>query len=74
MDRDYDPHDRAHALEVLARRSDRGEVATGLFYLDPEASDTHDILGTVDTPLSQLTEAELCPGNAVLQDINASMR
>ena len=34
----------------------------------------HRHLNTVETPLNQLGDAELCPGAAVLESINASLR
>ncbi len=71
---DYDPHDRVAALHYVQSRQAEGEVVTGLLYLDPNPMDCHDILGTVDTPLNQLNEADLCPGNAALGSVNASFR
>jgi len=49
-------------------------ILTGILYLDPESEDTHDILGTTDTPLNQLNESDLCPGNDALQAFNQSLR
>jgi 2-oxoglutarate ferredoxin oxidoreductase subunit beta len=49
-------------------------ILTGILYLDPDSEDTHDILGTTDTPLNQLNEADLCPGNDALQRFNQSLR
>jgi len=71
---DYDPHDRVGALAYVQRKQDEGEVVTGLLYLDANASDCHAILETVDTPLNELGEVDLCPGNAALKPINASFR
>ncbi len=34
----------------------------------------HDYLNTVETPLNQLTDAELGPGAAALDSVNASLR
>ena len=42
--------------------------------MDPEAGDLHDAVGTVDTPLNQLGEAELVPGAAALAKLNAALR
>jgi 2-oxoglutarate ferredoxin oxidoreductase subunit beta len=42
--------------------------------VDPDATDCHEILGTVQRPLSELEEVDLCPGNDALQSINASLR
>ena len=70
----HDPHDRIGALAHLQERQAAGEIVTGLLYLDPGASDLHDQLGTVDTPLSRLGEAEHCPGAAALDAFNAAHR
>src|SRR5947208_972539 len=71
---DYDPHDRVAALAYLQERHAAGEIVTGLLYMDPEPRDLHDQLGTVDTPLNRLSEAELCPGSAGLEAFNAARR
>ena len=71
---DYDPHDRVGAMNYLHAHQARGEVVTGLLYVDPEARDLHAHLETVDAPLNALGEAELCPGAAVLEKINAGLR
>jgi 2-oxoglutarate ferredoxin oxidoreductase subunit beta len=70
----YDPSDRGAALSFLGERQARGEIVTGLLYVDPEADDLHDALGTVDTPLNSLGDAELVPGAAALEKLNASLR
>lgn len=71
---DYDPRDRVAAMDTLMRRSEAGEIATGLLYLDDDPSDCHEILNTVAAPLATLGEAELCPGSARLEAINAAFR
>ena len=71
---DYNPHDRVQALHYVQRAQEDGEFVTGLLYVDPTASDCHEILGTTETPLNALGEAELCPGNAALEGVNASFR
>jgi 2-oxoglutarate/2-oxoacid ferredoxin oxidoreductase subunit beta len=74
LDAAYDPRDRIGALEYIARHQARGEVVTGLLYVDPEAQDLHRHLKTVETPFNALGERELCPGSAVLAKINAGLR
>lgn len=74
LDEKFDPHDRVGALNYVQRRQQEGEVVTGLLYVDPDAADCHEILDTVQRPLNELTEAELCPGAAALESINASFR
>jgi 2-oxoglutarate/2-oxoacid ferredoxin oxidoreductase subunit beta len=71
---DYDPHSRFAAMTYLQERAAAGEIVTGLLFVDPDADDLHAHLKTVDAPLNALGEAELCPGSAQLEKINASLR
>jgi 2-oxoglutarate/2-oxoacid ferredoxin oxidoreductase subunit beta len=71
---DYDPTDRVRVMNYLQERAAKGEVVTGLLYVQPDASDLHENLNTVETPLNQLSERELCPGNVALERINAALR
>jgi len=70
----YDPTDRYAALSYMNAHHARGEVVTGLLYLDPVATDLHLSLNTSDTPLNALGAAQLCPGSRALEKINASLR
>ncbi|HKA41262.1 MAG TPA: 2-oxoacid:ferredoxin oxidoreductase subunit beta [Burkholderiales bacterium] len=71
---DYDPIDRIKVMNYLQERAAAGEVVTGLLYVDPQAEDLHAHLNTVEAPLNQLAERELCPGAVALERINASLR
>jgi len=71
---DYDPTDRRAAMNHLLSMHAEGEIATGLLYVEPHASDLHAALGTVQRPLNTLAEPDLCPGELVLGKINASLR
>lgn len=70
----YDPHDRVGALNHVQRAQEQGDVITGLLYVDPIASDIHEVLETTSTPLNQLEETDLCPGSEALTGVNASFR
>jgi 2-oxoglutarate/2-oxoacid ferredoxin oxidoreductase subunit beta len=74
LDADYDVHDRVAAMGFLAKHTAKGQVVTGLLYVDPESEDLHNHLNTVETPLNVLEADQLCPGSAVLEKINASLR
>ncbi|MFN7919993.1 MAG: 2-oxoacid:ferredoxin oxidoreductase subunit beta [Bryobacteraceae bacterium] len=74
LEADYDPTDRLRAMTYLEAQRAKGEVVTGLLYLDPESSDLHANLGTIARPLNQLGELELIPNESALEKINASMR
>ena len=71
---DYDPTDRVRVMNYLQERGAKGEVVTGLLYVQPDSSDLHENLNTVEAPLNQLSERELCPGGVALDRINASLR
>ena len=53
---------------------ERGEVVTGLLYVDPLATDLHIALNTTHRPLNTLGPAQLCPGAKALDRINAALR
>ena len=52
----------------------RGELVTGLIYMDKHATDMHANLNTVDRPLNSLGAADLSPGAKALDGFNASHR
>jgi 2-oxoglutarate ferredoxin oxidoreductase subunit beta len=70
----YDPRDRVAAMTYLQEHHAKGEVVTGLLYLDPEPEDLHAHLSTVTVPLNTLGEKELCPGSAKLAALNDEYR
>jgi 2-oxoglutarate ferredoxin oxidoreductase subunit beta len=61
-------------MTFLQKHAAKGQIVTGLLYVDPESEDLHSHLNTVATPLNTLEAAELCPGSATLDKINASLR
>ena len=71
---DYNPSDRAAAMKFLQEHEEKGEVVTGLIYVDDSASDLHVNLGTVPAPLNTLHEMDLCPGATTLAELNAEYR
>jgi 2-oxoglutarate ferredoxin oxidoreductase subunit beta len=71
---DYDVSDRLAAMNFLQTHAAKGQIVTGLIYLDREPEDLHDSLNTIATPLNELGDKELCPGSAALEKINASLR
>ena len=74
LDADYDVHDRLAAQSFLAKHAAKGQVVTGLLYVDPDSEDLHAHLNTVDAPLNSLEADQLCPGSGTLEKINASLR
>src|SRR5689334_12488979 len=74
LNAEYDVHDRLAAMSFLHQHADKGQIVTGLLYVQSDADDLHDHLNTVAAPLNTLSEKELCPGSAALDKINASLR
>jgi 2-oxoglutarate/2-oxoacid ferredoxin oxidoreductase subunit beta len=71
---EYDATDRHAAMAFMHAHQARGEVLTGLLYVDPLATDLHTALNTTARPLNALQAPDLCPGAGVLAKINASLR
>jgi 2-oxoglutarate ferredoxin oxidoreductase subunit beta len=71
---DYDPTDRIKAMNYIQMHQAKGEVVTGLLYVQTEAGDLYDHLNRSDVSLNQLSEKELSPGSALLEKINSSLR
>jgi 2-oxoglutarate/2-oxoacid ferredoxin oxidoreductase subunit beta len=71
---EWDPEDRISAAAALQKARAQGEILTGLLYLNGSYHDLHDTLNTTQKPLNTLRESQLCPGNTLLQNINAGLR
>ena len=71
---EFDPTDRIGAMNHLHERHALGEIVTGLLYVDESAEELHRHLNTVETPLNQLEDSDLCPGSRSLEALNASLR
>jgi 2-oxoglutarate ferredoxin oxidoreductase subunit beta len=71
---DWDPTDRFSAVQRLQKAKSEGKILTGLLYVDPKSRGLHRMLNTSEKPLNSLTEKDLCPGSAKLEEINAAFR
>ena len=71
---DHDPTDRASVMNFIQRHNAKGEIVTGLLYVEPDSEDLHDRLGVTKRPLNSLSDNELCPGNEALDKINTGLR
>ena len=70
----YDPTDRTGAYRYLRQAQEKGEVVTGLLFVDPRAPDMHDVNRTVDGPLVDVPHEQLCPGSAALSALMEEYR
>jgi 2-oxoglutarate ferredoxin oxidoreductase subunit beta len=74
IDPDYDASSRIRAISYVSSHQAKGEIVTGLLFVEGETGDLHESLDTVAVPLNQLGERELCPGKAALEKFNQSLR
>jgi 2-oxoglutarate ferredoxin oxidoreductase subunit beta len=74
LNAEYDVHDRTAAMNFLHHHAAKGQIVTGLLYVEEEAEDLHGHLNTVEAPLNTLGASELCPGSVALDKINATLR
>lgn len=74
IDKEYDLTSRAVAFKYLRERFNAGEITTGLLYLNESRAEMHELLGNVDTPLSQLPLDDLIPGSEELKKLQNRYR
>jgi 2-oxoglutarate ferredoxin oxidoreductase subunit beta len=74
VDSAYDPTSRAASFKYLRDRFHASEICTGLLYYDDSRKEMHDLMGNIDTPLSQHPLDKLHPGKKELKKILARYR
>ena len=67
LEEDYDATDRIASMKRLSEAHDKGEVLTGVFYVNTKAPSFIDMLNMVDEPLATLPESLTRPGREVLE-------
>jgi len=71
---DYDPTDRRKVYDYLQEHQGKGEVVTGLLYLDESVPDLHEMNKTPAEALSKIPYEKLCPGSAALDALQEEFR
>ncbi len=71
---DYNPRNRQAAYQYLQDHQGRGEIPTGLLYIDESAPEMHQLNDTTETPLAQVPFEKLCPGSATLEKLQKAFR
>jgi 2-oxoglutarate ferredoxin oxidoreductase subunit beta len=70
---DYSPSNRVEAVKLLMETHERGEVLTGVFYIDTQKEDFATLLNMVDEPLATLPQERVRPGREVLAQLMQSL-
>ena len=71
---DYDPSEKVGAVRTLMAAQEKGEVLTGVFYIDTKKPSFIDLLGLVDEPLATLPESVTRPPKSALESLMASLQ
>ena len=74
LEEDYNPTDRLLALNRLNEAHQKGEVLTGVFYVNTQAPSFVDLLNITDEPLATLPESVVRPGREVLEQVMEELR
>jgi 2-oxoglutarate ferredoxin oxidoreductase subunit beta len=72
--RDFDPADRFKALQALEESEAKGEVLTGVLYLNTNKPTFVDLLNMTDQPVATLPESKVRPGKSVLDAVMDELR
>ncbi len=70
----YDPRNRENAYSHVRACQLRGEVATGLLFINEDGRDMHALNNTVRKPLAEVPFEALCPGRKALQALMEEYR
>src|SRR6516165_7741451 len=70
----YDPTNRIEAITRLHDAHEKGEVLTGVFYVNPKAPSFIDLLNMTDQPLATLPDSVVRPGREALEQCMEELR
>src|SRR5438309_1450696 len=74
LEEDYDATDKILAVKRLAEGHAKGEVLTGVFYVNTQAPNFIEMLNMTDNPLTTLPESVVRPGREVLEQVMEELR
>jgi len=74
LEEDYDPTSKIQSITRLAEAQEKGEILTGLFYVNTHTPTLIDHLNLTDAPLATLPESLVRPGREVLEAVMEELR
>src|ERR1700720_2958275 len=74
LEEEYDPPNRIKAITRLNEAHEKGEVLTGVFYVNSKTPTFVDLLNMTDEPLATLPESVVRPGREVLEQVMEELR
>ena len=74
LSRDFDPKDRLAALAALEDSEKKGEVLTGVLYVDTQKPTFIELLNLPEQPIATLPESAIRPSQSVLEQVMEELR
>ncbi len=74
LGRDYDPTSKFDALKAIEEANQKGEVLTGVYYLDTTKPNFLDLLNIDDAPLATLPQSKVRPPKEALDEAMEELR
>src|SRR5262252_1297534 len=74
LEQEYDPTDKVQAVKRLMESHEKGEVLTGVFYINAKAPSFVDLLNLTDQSLATLPESAVRPSRTVLEQCMEELR
>jgi 2-oxoglutarate ferredoxin oxidoreductase subunit beta len=74
LERDFDPTNRLAALATLEDAEAKGEVLTGVLYVNTQKPTFVELLNMADDPLATLPESQVRPTKAALDEVMEELR
>jgi 2-oxoglutarate ferredoxin oxidoreductase subunit beta len=74
LEESYDPTNKIRAIYRLHEAHEKGEILTGIFYVNTQAPSFLDLLNMTTSPLATLPESVVRPGKEVLDQVMEELR
>src|SRR5437660_5204058 len=74
LEEDYDPTDKVQSIRRLMEAHEKGEILTGVFYVNTQAPNFIEMLNMTEQPLTTLAESVVRPGREVLEQVMEELR
>ena len=73
IEEEYDPADRIKALDRIELANEKGQILTGLLYVNTDSPSFTELLNLDDTPLAQIGQNRLRPPKSALAEVMAEL-
>src|SRR3989454_1762024 len=74
LEEDYDPTDKVQSIKRLMEAHEKGEILTGVFYVNTQTPSFIEMLNMTEHPLTTLPESAVRPGREVLEQVMEELR